>query len=164
MLYCDRFKAHLADDDPRNLYDTSAGCTWPTIPAYRYAMMSSDASGFLDFLTYEGVIFEYWPYVGSYISRQWYGPISPVPVSWAIAQKKLTENPHGHEWIITVQFAVCSNPTIWTVNRGYSPCNVDFPLERKTFDMPECTCSGDTGNNLKMFQVEWDEWTPPDPC
>lgn len=157
--YADRFSGHLANGDPRTPLHGAGGCVWPTFPAQRYSILSSDASGVFQVFNFtpglvirlrtqpDHDIYEYVPFA--------------VPPPWQITLCRKVYNPttEGYRWELDMNAGsgICS--VQWRVEFPFQKCNVDVTLGNK-----ECAGGvppGASGATFRMEQVEWDEVTPP---
>lgn len=158
MLNLHRFNGHLDMADPRTPVHAAAGCTWPSIPAYRYLLVSANAYGVLAPLNTTGILVEQAGAGPSHDAMQYNMIAAPPPILFAILYKNWVEDPPGYEWDIGIVASMCGILQT-TLEFPIQKCNVDFTIG-------EMSCSGyygGTGSTFQAKQVEWNRTLPPPP-
>lgn len=160
-LYHDRFSGHLEEGDPRGPLSAAGGCIWPTIPAYRYWLISDDATGDLAFFNTDPVIIQFISPQPAHDVAGWSLIVANPFVLAAAAQKTYVHPNNTYSWSFFV--IVNAIPEAWLtfgVIRNNERCNRDIPLPNTwAFDIDR----GVTGDTFRMEQIEWDEESPPGP-
>jgi hypothetical protein len=155
----DPFRGHLAHGDPRGPLSAAGGCTWPTVPAYRYAIRSDDATGQLAFLNHNPIIIEYSPGESSHNLGVWNLIGDHYSVDTTVAIKHHVAGTEIYTWYFWIMTA--ATPQIFlnfSVPRDVETCNRDIPLPDVHGGDPQL---GETGDTFRMDQVEWDKTSPP---
>lgn len=155
----DRFSGHLDNLDPRTPIFASGACDWPTIPAYRYMLVSDDAIGIMDFLNTDGILIEHMWTGGGIHLTQWSGPLNLVPVTVALFVKEWEDSNDHSDWRFLISF-LGFGPIGGSFVRPQGPCNV--PMTLGNYQIPTCPSCGETGATFRMLQVEHDQVLPPD--
>lgn len=159
MKYANRFAGHLDKDDPRTPVHGAAGCIWPTIPAQRYIVVSSDATGiFAPFILTPALVirlrtqpdhddYEYFP--------------TSVPPPWTITRCVKVWNPttRGYRWELDMNAGSGICDVSWRVEFPEQKCNVTVPLGNKI--CPGGIPPGQAGSTFRLEQVEWNKTSPP---
>jgi hypothetical protein len=156
--YADRFSGHMPEGDPRGPMWMSWGCDWPTCPAYKYLVVSDDATGFLSFLNTTGVLLEWRSQFIGTTKAEWVGPKNVVPVTIAWMNLEWFKHLDSGEWNGWIFPSACSQGVHMVVPIGYRPCNKTVPIGDFTIPPP---CESSTGSTCRMLQVEFDKETPP---
>lgn len=159
MLYADRFSGHCDGPDPRHLMQGSGGCTWPTIPAYRYTVASGGATGIWEFLNTDGIVLEMDPVINGVVNCQWNGPINLVPVTYCILTKFWNRTTLLNTWSLTFQHLLCQQPVLIEWGLGIQRCNLDHTLSQ--FACPGQFPLGDSGPKPWLMQTEYNKLAPP---
>lgn len=159
-LYDDHFSGHLETGDPRGPLSAAGGCTWPTIPAFRYWLISDDATGDLAFFNTAPVLIQFRSAQPAHNLAVWLLQGTHPDVSIVIAVKLFDQGSTTYTW----EFAILVNAIPealleFVVTRPIGPCNRDIPLpDVWAFDIDR----GTTGTTFRMEQIEWDHESPPD--
>lgn len=155
--YADRFEGHMPVGDPRTPLTGSAGCVWPTVPAWNYLVVSDDATGVLSFLNTLGIQLKPHATQRDFDDFRWSlnGGVPPV-VNPELMKTELTD-PYGYRLTFTAT-------TVWGTFQSVTDftervCNCCHPLTRTTVGFP--IPLGDTGDTFRLLQVEFDETRPP---
>jgi hypothetical protein len=157
--YLDRFSGHMPEGDPRSPLEAAAGCTWPTVPPWRWKPDTSNAYGALSF----------WNAATTWLKRvvetpehnwcQWYGQDLPFGCSYLILTKEYVPPREYVNWNITFLLNSPARAMSKNWTRVFGPCNVDVPVG-DILD-PYYPDSG-MGSTFQLLQVEWDKTAPPD--
>lgn len=158
MLYDYRFQGHKATEDPRSVTTAAGGCTWCTYPAYRYLLVSDNAFGVYGMLKTTGLLIQQFGDITLHDLAPWVGPIPPIPGVSVIVFKEKIAAPLGWRWYVTIIVPQCPLPNFKLFEPYSGPCNVDVKLGNMVCSEPSM---GETGNDLQMLQVEWDQTQPP---
>lgn len=158
-LFDNHFKGHLETDDPRGPLSAAGGCTWPTIPAYRYWLISDDATGDLAFFNTDPVLLQFFSPQPAHDAAFWILHGTNPFVSAAIALKQFTQGNNTYSWLFGVNVISIPEAILnFGVIRDVENCNRDIPLPNVwTFDIDR----GVTGDTFRMEQIEWDKESPP---
>lgn len=154
----DRFSGHLDPLDPRTLMFGCGACTWPTIPPFRYMLVSDNAEGIFAFLNTDGILCEHFGAKPGLNSILWRGPLNDVPVVVAILWKTFESTAAEFRLRISVSllgFGVLGIDKTFPL----APCNV--PLALGNHNIPAEPSWGETGDTCRLLQVEFDEVLPP---
>lgn len=158
----DPFVGHLPKGDPRGPLSAAGGCNWPTIPAYRYWLISDDATIDLAFLNTRPILLEFTSLQPAHNLGVWQLLGTSADVDSAIAVKLFTPGTSIYMWVFGIEVtAIPEAPLQFNVPRSVETCNRDIPLPNTwAFDIDR----GVTGDTFRMEQIEWDkESPPPDP-
>lgn len=158
-LYANRFAGHLTDGDPRTPLHGAAGCTFPTVPAFRYFFYSSNATGvWFPFRIFGALVIRPTDTVDhdfyAYAAVAW-------PPPWALEYcRKIKEpNGRGYRWQIAINAGSGACRTVWDIPYFEQKCNHTILLGDR--ECPEIPLAGSSGSNFRMYQVEYDEALPP---
>lgn len=156
--YDNLFESHMPEGDPRSLVQAAGGCTWPTVPAFRYLLVSDNATGIWSYLNTVGTLIEHLLFFPGHDSAAYGGGFGGGPLLYALAEKRYGPGNDFYEWIFRIQHTLCSSEMGFTVSRPYETCNRMIPLgDHGCPDEP-----GDrTGSTFRMLQVVFDETEPP---
>lgn len=152
-----RFKGHMAQGDPRDLMWACGGCNLPTIMAHNFLLCSTNATGVLEWLNTEGVLFIPNTPLGSSWEFWWKFGNNPAPVTIALMKRTFPYNIDDYR--IELQVSTLAG-TFWsdtTFPRG--DCNKTHPVNGASLGFP--VEIGNTGDDLRLMQVEWDQTRPP---
>lgn len=155
--YADHFAGHMELLDPRSSMFGCHGCTWPTIPAYKLFLASQDACGTLSFLNTVGVLFTVTTDTPPPNAVQWNHNGIQLPIISAFVLKNGMEDPYGYQLAVTMFMTVGTLEMDIVV--AEQKCNRDHAMPVTWIDGPFGT--GCTGHTCKLYQVEFDESTPP---
>lgn len=154
----DRFSGHMDPLDPRTLMFGCGACTWPTIPPFRYMMVSDDAIGVFSFLNTEGILLEHMGLKPGLHHIMWRGPLNDVPVVVAILWK--TYDVSAPSFRLRVSVSLVGFGVIgWDLWYDIAPCNV--PLLLGNTSIIGFPSYGETGATCRLLQVDWDQDLPP---
>lgn len=158
-LYDDHFSGHLETEDPRGPLSAAGGCRWPTCPAYRYWLISDDATGDLAFLNTDPILIQFTGPQPSHDSAKWILHGANPFITSAVAEKLFDQGDTTYRWLFDVNvIAIPEAPLTFGVVRNVEKCNRDIPLPNTwAFDIDR----GVTGDTFRMEQVEWDKTKPP---
>lgn len=156
-LYANRFKGHMPEGDPRSPFFGCAGCTWPTVPPYRWFLGSQDATGVLTFLNTVGILLEVTTDLPNPRAAQWDKIGGPIVVLDAFILKNEQVSPYGYSLsgVITLPVGFAE----WSVTYQEKTCNCCHPLPN--VDLGSAPVLGTTGDTFAALQVEYDETLPP---
>jgi len=154
----DRFKGHLHQDDPRGPLTCGGGSVWPTCTAFRLRIGSSDATGFLDFLNREGVLFEQLSAQPGHDLMLFKVLLKAPEVSSAGLLRTYTYPNDYYTWTLNIQTVIISPGLFIQWTRPFEKTNIDHDVPPTTVGDPAL---GRTGDNCKLWQVEYDEEEPP---
>lgn len=158
-LYADPFKGHMPLGDPRNPLTAAGGCTWPTVPAYRYWLISDDATEELAFFNTSPVLLEFEGLQPSHNYAKWILVPPHAFVLAAMAEKRYWPREPIYRWHFEIQVdELPLRPLRFSIERSVETCNRDLPLPNVTAFPPE---SGETGDTFRMEQIVWDQSSPP---
>lgn len=154
------FKGHLEPDDPRDQLWGTGGCTWPTMPAYRYRMFAPDPPGLWSWLEASGLLFEA-DHAPDPIDMTWTA-ISTLPFyltsvwmwrHWSVIDQM--------EWWFIFFNSPFVGPVIEVLNITPDPraCNTTKRIDNSDWDWPPLASPGD---ELSLWQVTYDEELPPE--
>jgi hypothetical protein len=158
-LFLNKFAGHMPEGDPRTPLAAAGGCTWPTCPAFRYAILSDDATEELAFFNTTPVIIQFvgpWP---SHNLAGWSLIIPHPDVVLALATKSFTQGESTYRWAFGIDVdEFPGHPLLFSTDRPLETCNRTIPLPNvEAFD----PASGETGDTFRMEQVVWNEDLPP---
>jgi hypothetical protein len=158
-LYANRFAGHLEDEDPRGPLSAAGGCTWPTIPAFRYWLISDDATGDLAFFNTDPVLIQFASVQPAHDSAGWTPHGANPFITFGIAAKLFEQGDPTYLWQFVFGIvAIPEAPLVFEVTRSLEKCNRDIPLPNVwAFDIDR----GVTGDTFRMEQIEWDKTSPP---
>lgn len=158
-LYSDRFAGHVFQGDPRYLVSVAGGCTWPTIPAYRYWLISSDARGMLAEFNITGNLFTRTNNDVDHDDGSWMWVSGPLVVAGGFIRKVWIREEETQVWVVHLDLQSGLGDLNWIWTTGYQKCNVGKELWSECLDIG---CEfGETGEETMLEQVVWDEITPP---
>lgn len=158
MLYDDRFAGHLDSLDPRTPLFAPGACDWPTIPAYRYMIVSDDATSVMSVLNTTGILIEHRDIGGGVNLTQWDGPKNIVPVTLCLCTKTWVDSGADSLWQFLIVWPFVG-ALLFSFTRSLGPCNVPMAIgDRAITGVPS---AGSTGASCRMLQVEWDQDLPP---
>ena len=155
--FANHFTSHMPEGDPRTPLTASAGCIWPTVPAWHLLVVSNDATGVLSFLNTLGIQLKPHATQREFDDFRWVlnGGVPPV-VNPELMKTQLND-PYGYRLQLTAT-------TVWGMFQSvtdfpYRVCNCCHPLTRTTVGSP--VILGDTGDSFRLLQVDFDETRPP---
>jgi hypothetical protein len=154
----ERFEGSMGTEDPRSLLSAAGGSIWPTVPAYRLRLGSSDASGWLSWLNDDGILFQMASAQPGHDSMIWNTLSMPTEVYYAVLVKTYTFPNDYYTW--SLQVLLTLGPPHWTQQwtRNEEKTNIDHPVPEHFIGDPQ---KGYTGTNCKLWQVEHDQTEPP---
>lgn len=157
----DRFAGHFSQGDPRGQLSAAGGCHWPTTPAYRYRLISDDATGDLAFFNTEPVVLQFASAQPGHNVGVWLLIVPNDNVVFAAAVKTFAPRASFYNWSISVGIVTLPEEVLaFNFNRNNERCNRDLPLPNVfAFDIDR----GVTGDTFRMEQIEWDRVAPRDP-
>lgn len=158
MEYFHRFDGHLEHTDFRTCVTGAGGCTWPTIPAVKYLITSDNPQGAFGFLATDGILVGRATENVEHDFTIWQGPLNVVPVTFCFLAKAMFPDAVSWQWALTIKIPLCPLTTGGVFGPFSGRCNRNF-----AFDNMVCSESsvGETGNDLQIQQVEWDQVVPP---
>lgn len=152
-----QFDGHLHPDDPRYIITGAGGCTWPTIPAYRYLCVSENATGPWAFLNYFGVLFQQSGGAHLHDDISYVAQDIPFPATWATLRREYFRTQDIVRWSIVIMQVTCYFPAHLEVQKAPGPGNGIITLGSMT-----CVGGpGETGSNMRLLPVEYDDTVPP---
>lgn len=154
-----QFSGHLWEGDPRSQVHGAGGCTWPTLPAMRYQLISDNATG----------IFFVWSLTPGLMVRmvntvdhdlyKYVGVSIPLPFSLTRARKVYNPITWGYRWELDFEMGSGCSPILYRQERPLEKCNVNVLLgDGFCVEHPEL---GRFGSTFRMLQVKYDETEPP---
>lgn len=155
----DQFSGHLTSEDPRGPAFGAFGCVWPTIPPWRWNILSDDATGFWLFFNSPGVVLQFTETVFPYTHTHWDLLGTQLPFEFVNLQKiRRADEFEGYTWQLTWKLLglVLNVRDVLDVDAGR--CNVNVPLPNWSTGIPFLGSFGDTA---RMEQVLWDGTTAP---
>lgn len=154
--YNDYFRSHMFPGDPRTPLTAAGACTWPTVPAHRYLLTTTDADGILAPLNSQGILMEKDTVGVAHDFCTWNMISAPAPIMFAFMYKTTETGGMSWKWELAIAATVCG---IMTKNLlGHTgKCNVDFPIG----NMSCPGYYGNTGASFRAAQVVFDESAPP---
>lgn len=154
--YNNYFRSHLFPGDPRTPLTAAGGCTWPTMPAHRYALTTTTAYGVLSPLNNQFILIEKVTPGSAHDACQWNMISAPMPVLFCIVWKRVQSTRLTYTWSIGILASACGIMEKDIVVPR-QPCNVNFPIGNM-----ECTAYyGGTGANFSAEQVVYNKTAPP---
>lgn len=153
------FSGHFHQDDPRWALTGAAGCTWPTIPAQRYLLVSGNATGIWATVMMDGFKF------GRNSPNYQHDPTIWVtfqnPIGYGKGQLTKTYNRDTRKvtWRLQLDSIYCYFGIDESWEKEESKCNGIITLG-------EATCTPDTGNlgsDCKLLPCQYDTWIPEEP-
>ena len=159
-LFNDHFRGHMESGDPRSLVFAAAGCTWPTVPAWRYRAVSCNATLLFAGLNVPGLLLPVFELVTTHDVGAWLLLVQAPPIlAMALIKQPDPANPFGSIWTVTIAIAGAMQQPIKVITRPEAKCNVPLLVgEMQTGDPAD----GTTGSTFRLEQVEWDEELAPD--
>lgn len=158
-LYANPFAGHIEGGDPRGPLSAAGGCTWPTIPAYRYWLKSDDATGDLAFFNTNPVQVQFDSPQPGHDTGVWRLFVANPYVSAAVAAKVFSQGNSTYVWFFNINVVAIPEALLsFRVDRNVETCNRDLPLPNTwAFDIDR----GVTGDTFRFEQIEWDKESPP---
>lgn len=162
MLYNDRFAGHFDPEDPRTPVSAAGGCPWPTVPAYRYQLSSTNSTGNLAFLQWAPIILELQESEFQHNLAEWHVIEAPYQVYSCVLYKAYNRDLYPeYSWQLALLISGWPDELIAYKWRS-GPCNVDLTWGNISNPYP----GGTFGTDFKQFQVEFDQlrhpnWMPP---
>ncbi len=156
-LFANRFTAHMPEGDPRGPLTASAGCVWPTVPAWNLLVVSDNATGVLAFLNTLGIQLKPHATQREWDDFRWSLNGGIPPVVNPELMKTLLLDPYGYRLTFTAT-------TIWGILFSVTDfaervCNCCHMLTPGSVGFP--VVLGETGDSFRLLQVEYDETRPP---
>lgn len=157
--YANRFAGHMPTDDPRGPLSAAGGCTWPTCPAYRYWLISDDATGDLAFFNTDPVVIQFTSPQPAHDVAGYSLIVANPFVALALAVKTFVQPNDTYTWsFLVIVNAIPEAFLTFGIIRDIETCNRDLPLPNTwAFDIDR----GVTGDTFRMEQIEWDKEEPP---
>jgi len=152
-----RFSGHMAEGDPRDLMFACGGCDWPTVSAYKYLLVSTNATGVLEFLNTAGILMEPLEPLGSSWQFQYMLAEAPIIVVGAVMVRYFPVVEDKYRFDLWVSLVAGNLFSITDFPRG--PCNGVHALTQGSVGFP--VELGNTGSDFKALPVEWNESRPP---
>jgi hypothetical protein len=155
-LYGNRFAGHIPNGDPRTPLTGAVGCIWPTFPPRKWRLWCTAAQGILTDLNYPGLLLEWQSTDPAHDLCSW-RVISPPPAIWyCVLNKQEWNGPEGaFIYDLTIHFYTCILSAL--LYRPEERCNRDYLVGNLV-----CDYTGDqTGNDLALYQVEFNQTMPP---
>jgi len=156
--YIDRFQSHMPEGDPRTPLFGAGGCPWPTVPAYRYLLVSAHATGIWEFLNDDGILIEFVSFGDNHDLIQYEGPLGPGPLEYAQVWKEYVPGAPTFAWELSLKHEQCGGVLFIHKEFSLQPCNRNWLLGNY-----ECASGypGETGHSFSMRQVEYNKNVPP---
>jgi hypothetical protein len=155
----DPFSGHLPDGDPRGPLSAAAGCIWPTVPPYRFHLISDDATAGLGFLNTRPIVFEFVSDQPAHDQAFWSLLGTHPDVSSGLVVKEYDFFRTGYAWAGQIWVnAFFSLPLLFRQLRPIERCNRDCALPNVAVYEP---IDGVTGDTFRLEQIEWDKTSPP---
>lgn len=154
-----RFSGHFPEGDPRTPLHAAAGNTWPTVPAYRFYLISDNATGTASFWNHAtGVIEQEGPF-HEHSDCYWSFVAQHPAADWFVLRKLWIAPQDFYTWQLAFQVTAGSQifGKIWTSTFG--PGNVDLAIGSILPVLPGPP--GDTGSTFRALQLEWNGAVPP---
>lgn len=160
VKYADRFQGHVYDLDPRSLVTGALACTWPTMPAYRYRLFSTDATGAWAVWNFPGILVQLTTDIAEHDNAKWEmlsGPPRMEFVEWTKVPR--ADGEYGYRWglkwkrtddPLTLQDYLIQDP---------GRCNTDISLPNWSSGP---SFPGSFGETAIARQVVFDQTMPPD--
>lgn len=155
----DPFAGHVLPGDPRALVTGAFGCTWPTLPAYRYRIQSNDATLAWAVWNNGGVLVQLTtdPEDNDFPKWEMLGAQPPFEfVHWW--KEPATTELDGYTW--RLEWKLIGNPLnlldFLPVDSGR--CNVDVSLPNWSSGP---SFPGSFGTTARADQVIYDQTEPP---
>ena len=155
-LYDNHFAGHYETGDPRTPVTAGAGCVWPTVPAHRYLLKSTTATGILLGLNTQGILVEKGSPGPAHDECIFNMIDGPAPILFASIRKRWLSSIDGYAWDIGIVVSICGGLEK-TLDFPHQTCNRDFEIG----NMPCPLTSDETGPDFTAYQVEWNHTTPP---
>lgn len=158
-LVDDQFAGHFFPADPRSNLTGAFGCTWPTVPAYRYLISAPEATGFYFGFRAVPPLVELITDIDDHNVARWELVGTQPPWDFVRWDKLPIDTEFdGFEWVLTWKLALApetvTNSFIETTPRK---CNYDVDLPDWTFG----GVAGSMGAGAVAAQVLWDQTEPP---
>lgn len=154
-----RFAGHMRDGDPRSQVFVAGGCTWPTVPAYRYAFLSGNATGIFSYLNTSFDMVEF----NSELVPHWRGQWNTKPGlpsnMLILAFKEYNPGASHYKWTFEMHPPLCSGIIVFNVLVPIGPCNTDIQLGNRYCPLQKML--GETGSQFRMVQCEYNANSPP---
>lgn len=152
------FRGYFKKGDPRGPMFASLGSIWPTVPAYRYRIGSSDASGDWLFLKTTGILFEFAEAIDDFIHLWHTTDDLPEWICSVAFTREWVPVFQRVYWRLRIQTTYWSLPYQAQQIHGIKKSNTDLRLGNMAtpFGPP-----GSPGIRLRAYQVEYDEENPP---
>lgn len=155
----DPFAGHFSPGDPRGPLSAAGGCTWPTIPPYRFWLTSDDATGDLAFFNVRPVLFQFASGQPAHNFTWWFRHGTHPDVGLARCLRRYTFAAPTSNWAFTIPVnAIPEESLNFNIDRPIETCNRGLPLPNTfAFDIDR----GVTGDTFRLEQIEWDQTSPP---
>lgn len=149
----------MPEGDPRSNLFAAGGCTWPTVPPYKYFLGSGDATGSFFFLNTTGLLFPVSQPAPNHDLCYWTGTGLPFPMLAAVIEKKVKPDRTGYTLTLTMT-ALGYPPNFIVVEQEMivQKCNIDQAVGNHSWPY---TWPGATGSTCTLYQVAFDETEPP---
>lgn len=147
------FDGHFDGDDPRYVTTAAGGCDWPTIPAYRFMLMSDNATQAWAWLRMPSTLFQRTSPITVHDECTWGLHSALFPVSFAFLQRSWLRDQNIIRWRVELHTIHCLFPAVAFFNQAPGPCNGEVQLGEMT-----CIAApGTTGSHLKLIPVQFDK-------
>lgn len=152
-----QFSGHFSPGDPRTPVTAAGGCTWPTVPAYRYLLVSDNATGILSFLNTEGILYQQSGTPPGHDEMLWTGIILGQEIQSTRLIRSYPTVQGNIMWNLYLHHQDCYFEMVTSGTQKPGKCNVDVPL----YEFDCLWAEGTSGDTVRLLQVEWDEQRPP---
>lgn len=153
------FDGHFDGDDPRWVTTAAGGCTWPTIPAHRYMLMSDNATLSWWHLRFPWALFQRTSPASSHDQCTWGLYSTTYPITWAWFDRLWIPAEQRIKWHVEIMTIDCYFPAIADFYTEPGACNGEVQLG----DMTCIAALGSTGDHMKLIPVQFDKTTIEDP-
>lgn len=152
-----RFAGHIKRGDPRTPVFGAGGCPWPTIPPYRWALTSDDATGIYRPFNGASIIFHVDQVTARHEHMVWRLTNRPPWLYAGVIRKLFIRDryPQYSYWV-TILMTIYGIDEIAFAHRT-GPCNVNVHLG----DQIGGIIRGRVGSTFRLLQVESDQTEPP---
>lgn len=156
----DQFRGHMFGPDPRACTTAAFGCTWPTVPAFRYRIQSDDASGLWSGWNDGGVLVGQVGAIDDHDTKLWV-QLTRFELFELVELRKLpgTTEFDGYRWQLIWKLLVDPLTLLDELPVAMGRCNVNVPLPNWTGGP---SFPGSFGLTARMDQVPWNKSEPPE--
>ena len=156
------FSGHFPPDDPRTPVTAAGGCTWPTVPAYRYRLVSDNATGILSFLNTTGILYQQSGTPPGHNEMLYTGIILGQQIQSTTLQRSYPTVQGNIMWNLYLHHQDCYFEMTTSGTQSPGKCNVDVPL----YEFDCLWAEGSSGDTVRLLQVQFDKqwpesWSPP---